>query len=63
MKRNKFLDFVEEHQAFALGWIFITIMLRLIDNRDITSFLGLIFVTLLIINLFYQIKLKYNERR
>jgi hypothetical protein len=63
MKKNKFLDFVEDNQGFALGWLIPT----LVWPTWPTQIIGLIFVILLIFNKFYQIKLKYQiqmtERR
>jgi len=55
MKRNKFLDSVENNQAIALGWLFSV----MITNNIFTRIIGFVFVILLIINRFYQIKLKY----
>lgn len=59
MERNKFFDFVNEHQALGLGWITGVLLLPKVSFPS--RIIALIFVLLLIANRFYQINLNHNH--
>jgi hypothetical protein len=56
MKRNIYLDIVNDHQGFAIGFLLATMIIPTIPTR----IMGFILLILMIMNRFYQIKLKYR---
>jgi hypothetical protein len=60
MKKNKFLDFVNNWQSFGLGFLLGSLFVSSVlgDLPRVMSIINLIIVLILIFNRFYQIKLK-----
>jgi len=56
MKRNAFLDIVNDYQGFAYGFL----LPAMIIPTVLTRIIGFILIILMIMNRFYQIKLKYR---
>lgn len=63
MKHNKFLDFVEDFQSAFFGFFLGSYLVFFMQGLYIYSLTGMIFSLLLIINKFYQLNLKYSERK
>lgn len=62
-KHNKFLDFVEDFQSAFFGFFLGSYFVFFINGLYLYGATGIIFSILLIVNKFYQIRLKYFKKK
>lgn len=61
MKHNRFLDFIESFQNFFFGFFLGSNFILFLEGAYLLGAVGIIFSMLLVVNKFYQLRLKYYE--